>query len=95
MKFACLIMGDFNPELDRAEIQSGNAQMVGVSTIEQACTVAKELCQNGIGCIELCGAFGEIGAKKIIEATRNKIPVGFVTHLPEQEALYRKTFSKS
>ncbi|MGI5896445.1 MAG: DUF6506 family protein [Oscillospiraceae bacterium] len=94
MKFAFLIMGDFNPELDRAEIHGGNAQMVGVASIEQACTAAKELCQNGIGCIELCGAFGETGAKKIIEATQNQIPVGFVTHLTEQEELYRKTFSE-
>lgn len=94
MKFAFLIMGDFDPEFDRAAIHGGSAQMVGVTTIEQACTVAKKLYENGIGCIELCGAFGETGAKKVIEATQNKIPVGFVTHLPEQEELYRKTFAK-
>ena len=33
-------------------------------------------------------------AKKIIEATDNKIPVGFVTHLPEQEEIYKAAFSK-
>ena len=50
--------------------------------------------EEGIGCIELCGAFGPEGAKKIIEATDNKIPVGFVTHLPEQEEIYKAAFSK-
>ena len=43
-------------------------------------------------CIELCGAFGEAGARAVIVATRNQVPVGFVTHLPEQEELFRKTF---
>lgn len=94
MKFAFLIMGDFDPGFDRVAIHGGSAQMVGVATIEQACAVAKKLYENGIGCIELCGAFGETGAKKVIEATQNKIPVGFVTHLPEQDELYRKTFAK-
>ena len=28
----------------------------------------------------------------MIVATRNQVPVGFVTHLPEQEELFRKTF---
>ena len=29
--------------------------------------------------MELCGAFGEFGAKAIIEATGNTLPIGFVT----------------
>ena len=49
-------------------------------------------CENGIDCIELCGAFGAEGARKIIEATENKIPVGYVTHLPEQEEVYQAAF---
>ena len=50
--------------------------------------------EEGVGCIELCGAFGEEGARAVIEATKNRIPVGYVTHLPEQEEVYRKAFSK-
>ena len=62
----------------------------------RACTMAarqaERLCREGVDCIELCGAFGEAGARAVIVATRNQVPVGFVTHLPEQEELFRKTF---
>lgn len=92
MKFAFLIMGNFSSDTDRASIHSGSAQMIGVATIEEACKVAKELQQDGIGCIELCGAFGEAGARRIIEATNNQLPIGYVTHLPEQEAIYQAAF---
>ncbi|MEG2396803.1 MAG: DUF6506 family protein, partial [Oscillospiraceae bacterium] len=41
----------------------------------------------------LCGAFGENGAKEIIIATENKIPIGYVTHLSEQDELFNSAFS--
>ena len=56
MKFAFLILGDFCPETDRAAIHGGAAQMRGVSTLEDACAAARELLEQGVGCIELCGA---------------------------------------
>ena len=53
MKFAFLILGDFRPETDRAAIHGGAAQMRGVSTLEDACAAARELLEQGVGCIEL------------------------------------------
>lgn len=94
MKFAFLIMGEFDCQKDRAEIHGGAAQIVGVSSLEEAARQAKRLCQEGVGCIELCGAFGKEGAAKIIEVTGNQIPVGYVTHLPEQDEVYRAAFQK-
>ena len=38
--------------------------------------------------------FAFYSAKRIIEATGNKIPVGYITHLPEQDEIYRKTFGE-
>ena len=64
MKFAFLILGDFCPETDRAAIHGGAAQMRGVSTLEDACAAARELLEQGVGCIELCGAFGPDGARR-------------------------------
>lgn len=93
MKFAFLIMGDFNLKTDIATIHGGDSCIHGVSNIEEACFVAKELQNNGIDCIELCGAFEAEGAKKIIETTEHKIPVGYVVHLPEQDQLFKKIFS--
>ena len=93
MKFAFLIMGDFDCKIDRAIIHDGTAQIIGVASIEDACMVAKKLKADGIDCIELCGAFGEAGAKAIIEATGNTLPIGYITHLLEQDEMYRIAFS--
>ena len=94
MKFAFLIMGNFDMTMDRATIHGGNAQMIGVSDMQEAAAAAKQLCEEGIDCIELCGAFGAEGAKQIIEITEKRIPVGYVTHLPEQDEIYKAVFSK-
>ena len=93
MTFAYLVMGAFDSQTDRAAICGGTAQIIGVASVEDAITVAKELKEQGISCIELCGAFGPENAKKIIDATGHTVPVGFATHLPEQEDLYQVTFS--
>lgn len=92
MKFAFLIMGEYDPAKDRAEIGGGSARIVGVSALAEASRVARELCADGVDCIELCGAFGPDGAEKIIRATGGAVPVGYVTHLPEQDGLYARVF---
>lgn len=95
MKFAFLILRtDFKPENDKAFIGSGLAQIIGVSSIQEACTEAKKLMDEEISCIELCGAFGPEGAKKVITATYNQLPIGYVTHLQEQDIIFRKTFGE-
>ena len=94
VKFAFLIMGDFTPAEDHAEIHNGMAKLIGVSNISQACSVARSLKEQGIDCIELCGAFGAFGAQDVIDATDHTIPVGYVTHLPQQDALYKTVFSE-
>lgn len=93
MTFAYLVMGPFDSRTDRAAIHDGMIQVIGVADVQDAIAVAKELQEQGISCIELCGAFGPENAKKIIDVTGNTIPIGFATHLPEQEALYQATFS--
>ena len=93
MKFAYLIMDKiFDSKKDKASIHNGVSQIIGVSNIEEACEIAKKLKSEGIDCIELCGGFREEGARKIIEATENKIAVGFVVHLEEQNDIYKKLF---
>lgn len=92
MKFAFLIMGDFDPSKDRAAIHGGAAQIIGVPSVEAACREAAALVEEGVDCIELCGAFKAEDARRVIEATGNKIPVGFVTHLPEQDEIFAKAF---
>ncbi|WP_239390976.1 DUF6506 family protein [Cloacibacillus sp. An23] len=92
IKFAFIIMGDFNPSEDRARIHGGAAQMIGVSSVGEACREAAALARDGVGCIELCGAFKAEDARRVIEATGNNIPIGYVTHLPEQDDIFAKVF---
>lgn len=92
MKFAFLVMGNFYSQKDRATFPDGETSMIGVSSLEEAKSVAKKLADEGVACIELCGAFEETGARAIIEATGGKLPVGFVTHLPEQDSLFQAVF---
>ena len=93
MKFAFIIMGNFNFLKDYASIHDGMAQIVGVANLQEACTAARQLYLDGAECIELCGAFGAEGAKKIIDVTENKIPIGYITHLPEQDEVYEAAFA--
>lgn len=93
MKFAFIIMGsDFNPKIDRTSIHGENTQMIGVSSIEEACTEAKSLMAAGFSCIELCGAFGPEGAEKVIKATQNRLAVGYSTHFPSQDKIFEEVF---
>lgn len=94
MKFAFLIMReDFNDKADRAEIHGGEAQIVGVPDIESAVKNAKRLQEEGVGCIELCGAFSAEDAEKIVSAAENKIPIGYTTHLKKQNEVFAEAFS--
>lgn len=93
MKFIYLIMGPFDSKVDRKAIgKNDNAEIIGVRNLDEAKVVAKSLI--GIAdVIELCGDFGESGAREIIDATFGKIPVGFVTHLDCQNDLFDEIFS--
>lgn len=92
MKFAFILMGKYDALRDRTAMRDGAVQVVGVPDVGEACRVAAELQAAGVDCIELCGAFGEDGARKVIEATQRRIPVGYVVHLSEQDALFKALF---
>ena len=95
MKFAFLIMGKrFCSAEDRASIHGGAAQIIGVSSLDEACEEAVRLKNEGIGCIELCGAFGPEGAMRVIDAVQNSLPVGYVSHLPVQDDIFKKVFGE-
>ena len=94
MKFAFLSMVPSHTDCDRAKIHNGDMQILGVQGLDEAVSAAKMLQDEGVDCIELCGAFGEAGAKAIIEATGGKLPIGYVTHLPEQDDVYAAAFGK-
>ncbi len=64
----------------RTEIVTGDMDMkiIAVKDQDEGAEVAKTLLEQGVQGIELCGGFGPIGASKVLKATGEKIPVGFV-----------------
>jgi hypothetical protein len=52
--------------------------VVGVKDYEQATVVARELVDQGVKAIELCGGFGQIGVGKVAAAVGDRAFVGVV-----------------
>lgn len=70
-----------------AEIDSQDLTnfMVGVSSVEEACEVAKELVAKGVILIELCSGFNETMAKKVYEEIDGAVDVGLAKVLHEMK----------
>lgn len=69
-----------DPKKHRAIISTPAVELyvVGVKNYDEACKEARELMNQGIAAIELCGGFGNTGVTKVAEAVEHKIPVGVV-----------------
>lgn len=94
-KFAFLLMGkDFDAGKDRAvfETETMISFIYTVTSFEDALRRAVACADDGVGAIELCGAFGKEGAAKIREATHDRVAVGYVVHEPDQDALFHAFF---
>ncbi len=96
-KFAFLLMGEhYDPKEHQASFET-EKQITYIRTVknpEEAFATIKELKEEGIGAIELCGAFGEQMTREIIDLTGNEIAVGYVTHFQEQDSLFAEFFKK-
>ncbi len=96
-KYAFLLMGPhYNPDEHCAYFETGK-QVTYICTVrnfEEAYKKVVDLQKDGVGAIELCGAFGESEAQKIIDLTNNEVAIGFVVHKPEQDSLFDNFFSK-
>lgn len=96
-KFAFILMEThYDPRKHRAEFETEKqiTYILTVNNMEDAVAQATACAQDGVGAIELCGAFGKEGAAKIIEATSNRVAVGYVVHNPEQDPLFDAFFTR-
>lgn len=94
-KYAFLLMGpQYDPEKHQAcfETKGQITYICTVRNFREGCERLSELEKEGVGAVELCGAFGEDGAQKMIQQTQNKIAIGYVTHNPEQDTLFDAFF---
>jgi len=62
------------------ETEAGKVYIVGVSSTDEGAKIAKEMVDKGIALIELCGAFGYEGAKRVSDVVGEKVPVGMTVH---------------
>lgn len=86
-KWAMVIMNPgYDPDKDtaRLDLEQIETHILTVRNPGEAVALAKRLGEEGFGSIEVCGAFGEELAKKMYEATGNKVPVGYVATPPDQ-----------
>ncbi|MBL8021054.1 MAG: hypothetical protein JNM27_15390 [Leptospirales bacterium] len=87
-KFGFIVTGDNFVQTQGTE--KFFMKVVGVARPEQGIEAAKQMVQEGIQLIELCGGFSPVWAGKIIEAIDYKVPVGVVAYGPESiDSMYR------
>ncbi|MCD8138347.1 MAG: DUF6506 family protein [Planctomycetaceae bacterium] len=94
-KYAFLLMGGhYDPAVHQCRFETDRDVVIlrTVRTMEEAETVAKELWQDGVGAIELCGAFGPENADRLTEATGNQVAIGYVVHNPRLDPLFTAFF---
>ena len=80
-KYAFIVLApDYKACLNNTVIESEKfrTEVVGVSSVEEAIIVAKELINQGVQLIELCGGFGESNASIVIDSVKSDVPIGFV-----------------
>lgn len=93
-RFAMIIIGPgYDPAVHRTCLSSAarfSTTIVCVCSLEQAVSAAKELVQDNVQLIELCGGFTPEQASYLHEAIDEAIPVGVVRYsVEEQERLSR------
>ena len=94
-KFAFMLMGDYEPTVHTAAFCDGpiETHIFTARSLEEAESIAARLAKEGYGVLELCGAFGEEGARRIRKAAGQTLAVGYVTHFPEDDEKFDAFFS--
>lgn len=96
-KFATMLMNpEYVPERQTAVFETAHqdTHVFTVRSFEEAETLAKQLVGEGFGALEVCGAFRPEQVRRLIEATDNRLAIGYCVHFPEQDGLFRMFFQK-
>ncbi|MDL2289041.1 DUF6506 family protein [Oscillospiraceae bacterium OttesenSCG-928-F05] len=90
-KSAMLFMGEaYTPDVHRADWSfGGRLQYIRTARdFAEAEALVAALYADGLGALELCGAFSKEQALRLREITEKNVAIGFAQHLPEDEGLF-------
>lgn len=84
-----------DPEKHTSVIESPGCRTLiyGVDSIDAGHKLAKKIVDEGVKLIELCGGFGEKGAKEMIDKINGRVPVSYVTYFPGESERIRTIFN--
>ena len=73
----------------------GSLTCIGVSGVSEAPALARQLVEDGVELIELCGGFGGAGLAAVVAAVGGRVPVGAVFFGVDASAGLNRLFSPS
>lgn len=94
-QYAFLLMGDhYNPDVHQSRFETDRDITIfrTVRNFDEAVAVAAALKDEGVGAIELCGAFSPEQARELTAATDREVTIGYVVHDKELDDLFAKFF---
>lgn len=93
--YAFVLLGDYDSTKNRMEIKNDHMStlLCMVRTFEEAKQCVQELYEQGVGAIELCGAFGKEKAAVLAELTHHEVAIGYVVHDKEMDSLFAAFFN--
>ena len=94
--YAFLLMTDQGPQEARTLPGEGmDTLFIPVRSLAEGCDTVRRLVQEqGLGAVELCGAFGPQGAAAVKEAAGPGVAVGYVVHDPGEDPLFQAFFQE-
>lgn len=72
----------------------GSLTCVGVPGVSDAPGLARQLVEDGVELIELCGGFGGAGLAAVVSAVQGRVPVGAVFFGVDASSGLSRIFSK-
>lgn len=93
--YAFLLMGGhYDPDVHQCRFETAkNIVFIrSVRDFEEAKAMAVALQRQGVGAIEVCGAFGPEKARELTDLTGGEVAIGYIVHHPELDEVFAKFF---
>lgn len=96
-KYAFMLMGgEYDPNIHRTVFDSDNIATIiqGVGNFSEAKDMALTLQREGVGALELCGAFTQEMAAELAKLTGGTMAIAYMTHDPALDGVFAAFWEK-